>query len=119
MSFEEFYSRKYVIGENRFTRVRKMSFQDYVKYVFVQRGHSNFSEAISFFRGIMKKEFQSITRQAIGKQRKYISSDLYKDVYMSFVDRFYDKFKGFFKIEGYNVVAGDTSINDLPSSKKN
>ena len=104
MSFEEFFSREYVIGENHFTRVRKMSFQDYVKYVFVQRGHTNFSESIRFFRGFLKKDFQSITRQAIGKQRKYISPDLFKDVFISFVDELYCKFKGFSKIRGYIVV---------------
>ena len=117
VKFKSFYSRKYVIGENRFIRLRKMSFEDYVTYVFVQRGNTNFSEAIRFYRGFLKKDFESITRQAVGKQRMFISPDLYKDVHTSFVDNLYDKYKGFSKINGYIVTAGDTSIMDLPSNK--
>ena len=118
MNIEIFFSRKYIIGENRFTRLRKMSFEDYIKYVYIQRGNTNFSEAIRFYRGFLKKDFESITRQAIGKQRKYILPDLYKDIFLCFVDNLYDKFKGFSKINGYIVAAGDTSVCDLPSDRK-
>ena len=80
--------------------------------------NTNFSEAIRFYRGFLKKDFESITRQAIGKQRKYILPDLYKDIFLCFVDNLYDKFKGFSKINGYIVAAGDTSVCDLPSDRK-
>ena len=116
-TFKKLISRKYIIGENHFVRHRKMSYLEYVLYIFVRTGNTNFSEAQRFYRRFLKKEFESITRQAINKQRKFISSKLFKDVNNYFVDKLYSKFKGSFKINGFNVAAGDTSICDLPYDK--
>ena len=118
LTFDNFVSRKYVDGDNHFIRHRKMSFKEYVIYIIVQRGNTNFTEALRYYRGFLKKEFQSITPQAIGKQRKFIKSKLYKDLSENFIDRLYHKFKGFSKINGFIICAGDTSICDLPSDRK-
>ena len=79
-------SRKYIIGKNHFVRLRKMSYLEYVIYIFVRIGNTNYSESIRFYRRFLKKDFQSITRQAINKQRKFISPKLFKDVNDIFVD---------------------------------
>ena len=118
MTFNQFVSKKYIDGENHFIRHRKMNFEELVIYVIVQKGNTNFSEAIRFYRGFLKKEFQSITRQAIGKQRKFIKSELYQDLSEDFIKKLYEKFKDFSKIKGYQINAGDTSICDLPSAKR-
>ena len=118
LTFNNFVSRDYIDGENHFTRHRKMSFKEYVIYVIVQRGNTNFTEALRYYRGFLKNDFLSITRQAIGKQRKYIKSKLYKDLSESFIDDLYHRFKGFSEIKGYLVTANDTSICDLPSAEQ-
>lgn len=116
-TFEMLISRKYIIGENHFVRHRKMSYLDYVLYIFVRIGNTNYAEAIRFYRGFLKKDFLSITRQAINKQRKFISSKLFKDINENFVDQAYKELKGVPKIKDFIVGAGDTSICDLPYDK--
>ena len=116
-NFQMLISRKYIIGKNHFVRLRKMSYLEYVIYIFVRIGNTNYSESIRFYRRFLKKDFQSITRQAINKQRKFISPKLFKAVNDIFVDELYSKFKGLFKINGFLVAAGDTSICDLPHDK--
>ena len=118
LTFDEFISRKYIDGDNRFTRVRKMSFKEYVIYVIVQRGNTNFTEALRYYRGFLKNDFKSITKQAIGKQRKYIKSDLYKNLSEDFIDKLYNKHNKFSYIKGYLVTANDTSVCDLPSTEQ-
>ena len=118
LTFNNFVSRKYVDGENRFIRRRKLSFKEYVIYVIVQKGNTNFTEALRYYRVFLKKDFQSITPQAIGKQRKYIKSELYKELSESFIDNLYNRHNGFSEIKGYLVTANDTSICDLPSAEQ-
>ena len=67
-NFQMLISRKYIIGKNHFVRLRKMSYLEYVIYIFVRIGNTNYSESIRFYRRFLKKDFQSITRQAINKQ---------------------------------------------------
>ena len=42
-------SKKYVTDKNKFTRIRKMSFKEYVFYILTQTGCKNFAEAHKFF----------------------------------------------------------------------
>ena len=72
--------------------------------------HINF-----FLQKTLKHEFESISRQAIGKQQMHISSKLFKDLSESFIDKLYGDYKGFSKFKGYWVGACDGSIFDLPN----
>ena len=116
VTFESFISKKYVTESNRFVRTRKMSFKEYVLYILTQTGCTNFAEAHKFYTKTLNHEFENITRQAIGKQRMYISSKLFIDMFEYFIDKLYGKYKGFSKFKEYIVCACDGSIFDLPNT---
>ena len=116
VTFESFISKKYVTESNKFVRRRKMSFKEYVLYILTQTGCTNFAEAHKFYTKTLNHEFESITRQAIGKQRMYISSKLFLDMSECFIDKLYGKYKGFSKFKGYIICACDGSIFDLPNT---
>ena len=116
VTLQSFISKRYVTDKNKFVRVRKMSFEDYVNYILTQTGCTNFAEAHRFFTRIRGNEFESISRQAIGKQRVYIDSELFEDASESFINELYKEFKGFSKIKGYIVSACDGSIFSLPNT---
>lgn len=111
----DFYSREYILEENKFIRNRKMNFYDYINYIFIQEGCTSYIEALKFMKLYKKGKFKSITSQAIGKQRMNISPNLYKDLSESFLDMIYSKSRGMFKIKGFMVAACDGSIFDLPN----
>lgn len=116
-TFELFVSRKYVFGDKAFTRVRKMSQKDYTKYILTQFGCNGYTESIRFFTKSLNRKFETITSQAIGKQRMFLKPELYKDLTDSFIDKLYGEFKGFSKFKGYVVCACDGSIFSLPITK--
>ena len=93
-----------------------MSFEECIFYVLTQTGCTNFAETHKFFTKTLKHEFESITRQAIGKQRMYICSKLFEDLFESFIDKLYGKYKRFSKFKGYYVGACDGSIFNLPNT---
>ena len=93
-----------------------MSFKEYVLYILTQTGCTNFAEAHKFYTKTLKHEFESITRQAIGKQRRYISPKLFLDMSESFINELYTEFRGFSKFKGYIICACDGSIFDLPNT---
>ena len=114
--FESFISREYITEENRFVRNRKMSFKEYSIYILTQTGCTNFAEAHKFFTHTLKNEFESISRQAIGKQRIYISPQMFIDMSEEFIDKLYGEFKGFSKFKGYIIGACDGSICQFPNN---
>ena len=72
MMYEVFFSRTYITEDNRFIRHRKMTYEEYIKYIIARWFNTNYSEVIRYYRGFLKKDFESITEQAVNKQRKYI-----------------------------------------------
>lgn len=114
--FDTFISRKYITEDNRFVRTRKMSFKEYVLYILTQTGCTNFAEAHKFYTNVLKNEFKSISRQAIGKQRIYIDPMMFIDMNECFIDKLYTEFKGFSKFKGYIITACDGSICNFPNT---
>ena len=111
------FGRKYVVGENRFIRNRKMTLEDIVYYILTNKGRSNYIEAIDFINKKSKHGFNSITPQAIGKQRQYLMAEIFIKISEAFIDRLYKQFKGFSSFKGYLVLACDGSIFDLPNTQ--
>lgn len=111
----DFYSREYILEDNKFIRERKMNFYDHINYILVQKGCTSYIEALNFMKLSKNGKFKSITSQAIGKQRINISPNLFKDLFESFLDTIYLKSHGMFKINGFMVAACDGSIFDLPN----
>lgn len=115
-SFNKFISKKYVIGENHFIRNRKMTLKDIIIYVLVNKGRTNYIEAVEFYSKLLNNDLDTITPQAIGKQRQYLDSKIFINMSNSFIDELYNKFKGFSTFKGYIVLACDGSIFDLPNT---
>ena len=113
--FDYFISKKYITEENRFIRDRKMTQKEYTEYILSQRSCTSYIETIRFFTIMMKKDFKTISSQAIGKQRMFINPNVFIDMYECFIDQLYGKFSGFSKFKGYFVCACDGSIVDLPN----
>lgn len=116
-TFDLFISKKYVFGDTAFTRIRKMSQKDYTKYILTQFGCNGYTESIRFFTKNLNKKFETISPQAIGKQRMFLKPKLYKDMTNFFIDKLYGEFKGFSKFKGYIICACDGSIFSLPINK--
>ena len=113
--FDGFTSKKYVTDENRFIRDRKMNQKEYTAFILSQRSCTGYIETIRFFTIMMKKDFKTISSQAIGKQRMYIDPKAFNDMNERFIDELYTQFPGFSKFNGYIVCACDGSIVDLPN----
>lgn len=113
--FDCFISNKYVTEENRFIRNRKMTQKEYTAYILTQRSCTAYIEAVRFFTIMLSNDFKTISGQAIGKQRMFISPKVFIDMYELFINKLYDAYSGFSKFKGYIVCACDGSIVDLPN----
>lgn len=113
--FDGFTSKKYVTDENRFIRDRKMNQKEYTAFILSQRSCTGYIETIRFFTIMMKKDFKTISSQAIGKQRMYIDPKTFNDMNERFIDELYTQFPGFSKFKDYIICACDGSIVDLPN----
>ena len=98
-----------------FIRNRKMSYHDCVKFIIWNNGRNNDTELAEFFKVFKKKSFETMSHQAIGKQRMHIKPELFINLYKKFNDKIYGEHKNFSKIKGYIVAACDGSIFDLPN----
>ena len=113
--FECFISKRYITEDNRFIRDRKMNQKEYTAFILSQRSCTSYIETIRFFTMWLKKDFETISSQGIGKQRMFIDPKVFIDMYECFIDELYGKFSGFSKFKGYIVSACDGSIVDLPN----
>lgn len=113
--FDSFISRKYVLDDVHFTRDRKMVLKEYIAYILTQRGCNDYVESIRFFTKMLSDDFETISPQGIGKQRMYLDYHVFIDMYESFIDGLYQRFRGFSKFKGYIICACDGSIFDLPN----
>ena len=92
-----------------------MTQKEYTAYILSQRSCTSYIETIRFFTIMMKKDFKTISSQAIGKQRMFIDFKVFIDMYECFIDQLYGKFSGFSKFKGYLICDCDGSIVDLPN----
>lgn len=111
-----FFFRAYILDSTKhFIRNRKMSYNDCVKFIFWNNGRNNDIELTEFFKLFKGKKYETMSHQAIGKQRVFIKPDLFINIYKKFIDQIYKKHKHFSEINGYIVVACDGSIFNLPN----
>jgi len=92
-----------------------MSYKDCVKFIFWNKGRNNDIELTEFFKVFKGKKYETISHQAIGKQRIFIKPELFINIYKKFIDMIYKEHKHFSEIKGYIVTACDSSIFDLPN----
>ena len=111
-----FYLRDYIVDpEKHFIRESKMNFVDHIKFIFWNKGRNNDIEIAEYFKLFKEKKFETISHQAIGKQRIYIKPKLFENLYKHFINLIYRDHPNFSKIKGYIVCACDSSIFDLPN----
>jgi len=111
-----YFFGSYIIDKDiHFIRDRKMSYKDCVKFIFWNKGRNNDIELTEFFKVFKGKKYETISHQAIGKQRIFIKPELFINIYKKFIDMIYKEHKHFSEIKGYIVTACDSSIFDLPN----
>ena len=90
-----------------------MNYVDNIKFIIWNKGRNNDIEVAEYFKLFKKRKFETISQQAIGKQRIYIKPKLFQDLYERFISLIYRDHPNFSKVKGYIVCACDSSIFDL------
>ena len=104
---------------NAFTRNRKMTFEDYVWYLTLQKGRTTSMELDQYLKNKNDSYEITISKQAFSKQRlnlkPQIFIDLYKDYLIDFYDNYPEEVK---KYKDYYVFAIDGSVFEIPNTKE-
>ena len=110
------YTSDYVIGENKFTRESKFSFKDYVTFFCFNKGTSNQADLEDFMEDNFTQDIESITRQALSKQRTFIEPLVFKEISREYLFEIgYTKDNHFFKeYKGFRLFGGDGSDFEIP-----
>lgn len=93
----------FVIDEKRFTRDSKFSFKDYVTLFCVNKGTSNQADLEDFIEDDFTNNLETITRQALSKQRVFINPLVFKEISKEYLhligynrnNHFFKEYKGF------------------------
>ena len=107
-----FYVGFIIDRTKHFIRNRKISYHDCVKFIIWNNGRNNDIELAEFFKLFQNKKFETISRQAIGKQRMYIKPELFINLYKKFTDKIYGEHKHFSKIKGYKYLSQGVLFTD-------
>ena len=111
-----YYSREFIIDSlKHFIRERKITYFDCINFIIWNNGRNNDLEATEFFKKFKKKKYETVSSQAIGKQRIYIKPELFEKIYKSFINLIYKRHRNFSRMKDYIVCACDGSIFDLPN----
>ncbi len=105
------FKHRAVIG-NHFIRLRKMGFEDYMRYLISTGRRSMQSELSSYIRQI-RGDQASYSKQAFSKQRQYIRPEAILELLDVTTDRFYHR-ADFKKFHDFLVAAIDGSKYNLP-----
>ena len=125
----------FVIDEKRFTRDSKFSFKDYVTFFCVNKGTSNQADLEDFIEDDFNNNLETITRQALSKQRVFINPLVFKEISKEYLrligynrnNHFFKEYKGFrlyggdgsdFEIPDFEEVRRDFGIKDTPKIQK-
>jgi len=125
----------FVIDEKRFTRDSKFSFKDYVTFFCVNKGTSNQADLEDFIEDDFTNNLETITRQALSKQRVFINPLVFKEISKEYLrligynrnNHFFKEYKGFrlyggdgsdFEIPDFEEVRRDFGIKDTPKYRK-
>ena len=73
-------SSQWVFGENKFTRERKFSFNDYVTFFTCNKGLSNRCDLEDYIEDSLNRDFSHYSRQALSKQRTFINPLVFKEI---------------------------------------
>lgn len=118
LNIDEFICEKYINSKNKFIRHRKLTQKDITSYVLIQKGRTNSVESYDFFKRLKNKNLKSATRQAIGKQRKYLDFKVFKDMNNKFIDKIYENITDLPKFKDYLIFSYDGTELKLPNKEE-
>lgn len=108
--------KKYLTKETAFSReeTQKMTFEDMTMFVLANTGKSLSLEILKYFNDTSNIE-NTITKQAVSKQRQFIKSKIFDDMNISYAKEIYLARNETFC--GYNLIAIDGSTAEIPNTQ--
>lgn len=108
--------KNYLTKETAFSReeTQKMTFEDMTMFVLANTGKSLSLEILKYFNDTSNIE-NTITKQAVSKQRQYINSKIFDDMNISYANEIYKARNETFC--GYNLIAIDGSTAEIPNTQ--
>lgn len=109
--------KKYITKEGAFSRLeaQKMTFEDMTMFMLANTGKSLSLEILEYFNETGNIE-NTITKQALSKQRKYIDSKIFHDMNIDYAKEIYKARNETFL--GYTLIAVDGSTAEIPNTKE-
>lgn len=108
--------KNYITKKTAFSRTeaQKMSFEDMTMFMLANTGKSLSLEILKYFNDTSNIE-NTITKQAVSKQRQFIDSKIFDDMNISYANEIYNARNETFC--GYNLIAIDGSTAEIPNTK--
>lgn len=108
--------KEYLTKKTAFSReeAQKMTFEDMTMFMLSNTGKSLSLEILKYFNDTCNIE-NTITKQAVSKQRKYIDSKIFDDMNISYANEIYKTRNETFC--GYTLMAIDGSTAEIPNTK--
>lgn len=108
--------KNYLTKKTAFSRegTQKMTFEDMTMFMLSNTGKSLSLEILKYFNDTCNIE-NTITKQAVSKQRKYIDSRIFDDMNISYANEIYKTRNETFC--GYTLMAIDGSTAEIPNTK--
>ncbi len=108
--------KNYLTKETAFSReeTQKMTFEDMTMFVLANTGKSLSLEILKYFNDTSNIE-NTITKQAVSKQRQFIKSKIFDDMNISYANEIYKARNETFC--GYNLIAIDGSTAEIPNTQ--
>jgi len=111
------FQKDYLIKDSAFSREgsQKMSFEDMAMFVLSNTGKTLSLEILEFFNDTGNVG-NTITKQALSKQRGNIRSRLFVDLNETYINEVYKSRRE--RFNGYHLMAVDGSTCEIPNTKK-
>lgn len=108
--------KDYLTKKTGFSRkeAQKMTFEDMTMFMLANTGKSLSLEILKYFNDTSNIE-NTITKQAVSKQRQNIDSRIFDDMNISYANEIYKARNETFC--GYNLIAIDGSTAEIPNTK--
>lgn len=111
-------NEQYKNNTKKFTRKRKMNFEDYIWYLTMQKGRTTSMELDEYLKNKNETYEISISKQAFSKQRQYMSPQIFIDMYKDYLMDFYNNYPEEVKLyKGYYVLGIDGTTVEIPNTE--
>ena len=95
-----YFFRSYIIDKHiHFISNRKITYEDCVKFIFWNKGRNNDVELTEFLKVFKGKKYETLSHQAIGKQRIFIKPELFINLFKSLLTLYTKKINIFQKLK--------------------